>query len=433
MNYSSGFFTLLNGIITSFAMIFNASKFLQKDMFNSKIKASVFVFLFSLCIVISYMVTNFFIKCVVILELLMIILKIIYQDSFNKIWIASFFSWFILLISELLVSIIITILKLNIGDYYGTFLVGILIVLLSIIISNIKRIKQLIIKIVFRFDNLNVKILIFIINIMAISFSIIIYVNSINVSKTTLYILSLLVIIIYTVISFILVEYFNKNMKMQKNIDMISENLREYEKMLDFQRVANHENKNELLAIKGKIKKKDKDVLSYIDNIIKEKREDNEFFYNTTKLIPEGGLQGLIYYKSLLIKEKNIKFGLNIDIKIRKYNLSGLKVEENRDLCKIVGVWIDNAIHATLKTNNPEIVIEMYPKNEDIIFEISNTFAGMIDFEKIDELGYTTKGTGHGYGLCLVKEILKNNKTFINKRNIHGQVFKQILQIKLKK
>lgn len=432
MEFYSALLTLLNGMVTSFSMLYNSSIFLQRKIFTKKIKSLITIFLFSLCIVISYMVTNFFIKCVVILEILMILLKLMYKDSINKIWISSFFSWFILLISELLVSILITILHLNINEYYGTFFIGIIISLFSIIISKIKLVKNSITKIIFRFDKLNIKFLTFIINIIAISFSIIIYINTINVSKTALYVLSLLVIIIYTVISFILFEYFNKNTKMKENINIISENLREYEKMLDFQRVANHENKNELLVIKGKIKNKDEDVIKYIDNIIKDKRNDNEFFYNTTKLIPEGGLQGLIYYKSLLIKEKNINFDLNIDRKIRKYNLSSLKIDENRDLCKIIGVWIDNAIQATLKSENPQIMMQMYPDNECIIFEISNTFIGMIDLEKIDQIGYTTKGNGHGYGLSLVKEIIKRNNKFENKRSITGNIFKQILIIKQK-
>ena len=54
-----------------------------------------------------------------------------------------------------------------------------------------------------------------------------------------------------------------------------------------------------------------------------------------------------------------------------------------------------------------------------------------IELNKLDQKGYTTKGFGHGYGLCLVKKILENNKRLINERKISKELFVQMLKIKM--
>ena len=429
MSIDFDFSMLINGLITSFVMVFSSLRFLKINIFKTKISSVFLLLVLSICIILGYLITNFFIKCVIILEILTLIIKIISKETINKTYIASFFSWFILLISEIFVSIVITLLHLNINNYYGTIVIGIIISLISILISCINIIDEKIYQIINKHDNSNSKLLILLINAIVVSFSIIIYIDTINIPKIVLYLLSLLIIIIYTIIAFRLIEYFNRNIKMQESINLISENLREYEKMLDFQRVANHENKNSLLVIKGKLKKKDKDIIQYIDEIIKDKSDDNDDFYFNTKLIPEGGLQGLIYYKSLTIKEKGIELILDIDTKIRTINFKLLSVEENSALCKIVGVWLDNAIQASIQNNEPKIWLEMKLDNNKIILNISNTFTGTIDFEKIERTGYTTKGKGHGYGLTLVHKLIQKYNVFENKKSIYGNLFRQTLII----
>ena len=104
-------------------------------------------------------------------------------------------------------------------------------------------------------------------------------------------------IIIYSYIVFQLFNEKNKNYIFKEQNRTLVENLNEYEKMLDYQRVNNHENKNQLLVIKAMVEKEDKKTIEYINEIIKEKREDNELMYTKAKRIPSGGLQGLVYQK----------------------------------------------------------------------------------------------------------------------------------------
>ena len=202
--------------------------------------------------------------------------------------------------------------------------------------------------------------------------------------------------------------------------------------MLDYQRVNNHENKNQLLVIKSMIEKKDKKLMDYINEIIKEKREDNEIVYNMAKRIPSGGLQGLIYQKMLLMQEKNIEISLDINNKVRKIDFEKLSAKMNYDICRIVGIIIDNAIEETVKFDKKEreIIISMYI-DDDFIIEVSNRIKDDIDLNKIYEKGYTSKKKGHGYGLSLLKKIVDENEQIRNEVKIVNNIFTQIVKIKM--
>ena len=205
--------------------------------------------------------------------------------------------------------------------------------------------------------------------------------------------------------------------------------LHQYEDMVDRQRVDNHENKNQLLIIKSMITKKDKDVIKYIDTIVKDQKEDDESLYTRVMTIPSGGLQGIIYQKMLVMKDEHIKFNLDVGRGVRDYGLDKLSIEDNYRLCKIIGVFLDNAIEESRNISDKCIMISLYA-DTDLVIEVSNKFEGKLDIDRMDESGYTTKGDGHGYGLTLVKKILSETDTFENTRSVKRNIFKQVIRIK---
>ena len=209
-------------------------------------------------------------------------------------------------------------------------------------------------------------------------------------------------------------------------------NLNEYEKMLDYQRVNNHENKNQLLVIKSMVEKEDKKAIEYINEIIKEKREDNELMYTKAKRIPSGGLQGLVYQKMLVMQENYINVILDVSSNVRKIDFSNLSSKMNYDICRIMGIILDNAIEETIKFHRKEreIVISMYI-DELFLIEVSNRIKDNIDLEKIYDKGYTNKEKGHGYGLSLLKKIVDKNTNVINELKITNDIFTQIIKIKM--
>ena len=69
--------------------------------------------------------------------------------------------------------------------------------------------------------------------------------------------------------------------------------------------------------------------------------------------------------------------------------------------------------------------------NNDLYIDISNNYKGVIEFEKMSNKGYTTKGKGHGYGLSLVNDIIKADNNLKHEMKINKEMFTQRLKIKM--
>ena len=263
-----------------------------------------------------------------------------------------------------------------------------------------------------------------------------------NIADMTIYytikfqylvIFNVLIIIVCFTIAIYSLRTQNKYNKVSDKYNIAINSLNEYEKMMTNYRIANHENKNLLLTIRTMIVNKEKKIPEYIDSLIQCKYEDNEKLLFEMNVIPSGGLRATIYSEILKIKENNISYNLNIDKNLRTIDLIELNTNTIIDICKIIGVFIDNAIEETINIKNGEIGISLYVEENNIIIKVSNNYRGNIEISKIYSSGYTTKGNGHGYGLPLVKRIVDNNKCFENDTEISKTVFSQILKINLKK
>ena len=75
--------------------------------------------------------------------------------------------------------------------------------------------------------------------------------------------------------------------------------------------------------------------------------------------------------------------------------------------------------------------MEIYKENEKVVIVIANTYDGKIDFEKLDNYGYTTKGKNHGVGLHLVKKIIENEDIYSQSRSLFEDYYVQKLIIDL--
>ena len=228
--------------------------------------------------------------------------------------------------------------------------------------------------------------------------------------------------------------------KTQNNYNKVSDkynvakiSLIDYESMMSKYRVANHENKNLLLTVRAMTVNKEKNIPEYIDSIIENKFNDDEKLLFETGVIPTGGLRATIYSEILKIKENEINYNLNIDKKISTIDLIELDTNTIIDICKIIGVFIDNSIEAVKNLKQKYINIDMYIVDNKLCIKVSNNYSGKIDLSKIDHVGYTTKGKGHGYGLPLVKKTIDNNSLLGHETELSKKVFSQILSIQYKK
>ena len=245
-------------------------------------------------------------------------------------------------------------------------------------------------------------------------------------------IINLILLFIYLFICFKFLRTENEYTKINDKYNNTLNSLKEYEDILDVYRISSHENKNQLLMIRNMILKKEKCISEYIDKIIDNKIKDDEKLMFDTNKIPAGGLRAVIYSKLLVMKDEKIDFDLIVDRKVRTVDLIELGESLMFDVCRVTGVFLDNAIEEVRDKNNKKIIVELFTDEDKLCIKISNNFSGLINIEKIYDKGYTTKTKGHGYGLSLVKDIIEKNSKLINKTSIEKQLFTQLLEIKVK-
>lgn len=387
----------------------------------------------------AYMITDNAIRT--ILLFLLTILSCFYCFQFNKnyiikIIIITFLVWIVMALTDVIYSMFITgILNIDIASFrsnaYIVCITNSLLLLSMTFIYSIPFVRKFVIKI--SDINLNGKnnYILIVVSLSVILVSVIFYLCQFNYNSVIILSVVFIMVIIYTSIVIITIKEFNERNKIQSEYDALLTNLSEYENLLDRQRILNHENKNQLLVIKGMINKNENNISEYIDTIIDTQYLDNESLIMKTNRIPSGGLRGLIYYKMLGMKDKNINVNLEVNSNLRNLDFTSIPVRTNQELCKIVGVFLDNAVQAVDNLSERKINIRLEYEN-CLIIKISNNYEGVIDLDKIDNKGYTTKGNGHGYGLSLVKSIIKNNELFENNREMNGKMFTQVIKLKIK-
>lgn len=102
-----------------------------------------------------------------------------------------------------------------------------------------------------------------------------------------------------------------------------------------------------------------------------------------------------------------------------------------KQLCQIIGVYVDNAIEACIDCDIKSIGIEIYKDGDIFEFIITNTYKGNVEVDNMDNAGYTTKGNGHGYGLSLVRDIINSNPQFFQNRELINDYYIQHLFLDL--
>lgn len=426
-------------LINSLSMVYSIHLLGNKKVNINDKNNFIVLTLFLFSSIVSTLFIDFKVRLIIMSIMLFIGSYILLRKDIKKLILLTFLCQIITCISEIIsVFVILTILNRNFDIYNVTYIdslfYNVFVSLFLIIFLKTKFIKNIYLKLIKITDKIRLSILLtyillllFVINVTtAIS-----YISGIGSNYQFIYV-NIIFLFIYMFIIIVAIKEKNEKIEFKEANKILINNLNEYEKMLDFQRVNNHENKNQLLVIKSMIERNDKKIINYINEIIKEKREDNELIYAKAKRIPSGGLQGLIYQKMLVMQEKNINLILNVSQQVRKIDLTNISSKMNYDICRIVGIILDNAIEEVIKFNKKdrEIIISMYV---DICFiiEISNRIKENIDVNKIFEKGFTTKDKGHGYGLSLLNKIVNENEKIVNDIRIVNNIFTQIVKIKM--
>ena len=408
---------VLSGIMSYIAII---------NMSNEKFKLKnfiIYLIIFLPLLLIVYLYFTGITKLIlnIILVIISLYVSLFKKDISNSVYYAIIYEM-LAFISELIISIFILIIfKLNGISYFNMpfslLISSILNCLLVYLLSRIKFISKNIRKL----NNIikkNNKEWIYIILVMILMVIFMAF-NMYKMNSTIEYYIYIATII-FVVVSFVYVIY-NKFQRqaMEDKYNESMEYVLRYEKIINDQGKKNHEYNNQLMVIKGYARNPEK-LLDYLDLVIDEHKTGQNYTIKQLGFLPEGGVKGLLYHKLSKMEDNNIKYYLYVDQSLKDKDIENFDLKTYRDLTKLLGVFLDNAIDATLKSEEKEVEVELKDKDDYLLLTISNTYDKNIDINKVGKSGFTTKGVGHGFGLSIVKDIVKTNseiETFSSKES----------------
>lgn len=401
-----------------------------------KIKNYVYWIMLSAIMLINYYNVNRSIKILVISLIFILFNYAFFNKNLKETILSVTYTQVIIVLTELIFTICMYFIfkdNLNyaIQKYFGTLIVNIVIGILAIFIINIKFIKIVYNNLLRLINKINYKMLVLLMLMIIVSINVLLPMAYYKLSTVNLIIINSLISFVYMFIIYKIFDEKNKSLKISKKYDVTVSSLKSLQQVLDVLKINNHENKNQIKLIRNLIIKGDKKVIDYIDKILNEKIKDDEKLMFETSTISNSGIGSIIYSKMLYMKNYNIKTLLSIDKNLRNYNLIDIDDDTTLDICKILGVLLDNAIEEVIKHKNKNISISLFVNNNLLNISVANNCRSKIDINRINDSGYTTKGKNHGYGLSLVKSVVDNNKLLDLKTEISKNIFKQVLIIKL--
>lgn len=348
--------------------------------------------------------------------------------SFNTITIMS--------ISEIIISLLLVLLGIKSNEIVDNItynlLANILISAVSIMIIKIPCIKRLIRKIIELFKN-NKKLNNYLYVFLIILYLIVLKNGMEFLLKSNYYINVFFIFGIFVILSIVIRNELKSEQLQEMNKQMLNY-VTKYEKIITEQGKANHEFKNQLMVIKGYAQMPPSQtsankLLEYLELVINDsKKTSSSYLISQLNKFPMGGIKGVIYYKLSLMEDEKIKYEIDVETGV-KTKLNSLNVSMYKNITKILGVLLDNAIDASKKSKNRIIMLSVTKEKCAVIFNISNSYKGKIKLDKIGT-GYSTKGSGHGYGLRLVNDIIESNSDYKIENEVNKEYYVTKLIIK---
>lgn len=223
-----------------------------------------------------------------------------------------------------------------------------------------------------------------------------------------------------------------QNKEKQKREEEVKKNLLEYttqvESMYEGLRSFKHDYVNILAAMSGYLENEDMEGLKtyFNENILPTNEAINRENYHLQKLskIQDPAMKGLISSKLIYAHSMGADVFVDIMDEVKPFAMRDV------DATRVLGIYLDNAIEAALETKQKEIKFSIVCEAHSTTIVLINSFLDKgLPVEKMDQMGATTKGEGHGIGLSNVNEILKRYKNICKMTEIRDGYFVQTLMI----
>lgn len=429
---------LVIGIIYNISHCYLYKK-LNNDEFNFNIRLILSCIIIAIINTVVFVNLDWLLNIVIKYIVMVFMIKYIYNDPIDKIFISTLLIYILFSVGEMIfVIIFIKLLNLDFDffkfNYIGIIITNIAIFFFAYTIVAFKKIKKFMQEIVKWYINKSIINIIFISVLSIILIFNFIYQNYYN----PLYKQNGLLIYIFYVSILIIIIWFLKektdNNRLTSDYDQLLDYVKTYEEVIEEKSKNQHEYNNQLILIREMLGTRNKKVREYIDQLLSIENEQSKGNWLTKiKNIPNGGLKGLIHYKIVEMQKKKIKLYIDINENVNNKKTNKYLRDNLNDISKIIGVYLDNAREAALKSKEKYIIIEAECNKDNLDFSISNTYKEGINPNKIDNAGYSKKGKGRGYGLSLVRDIISKRDDVEQYREFNGIYFVQHICLKYKK
>lgn len=424
--------TFISSIFVGTFFVYYGCKLFNK-CFKLNYKLIITTILLIIFVTFNYLFLDNILKTTFLYLTVLLAYKILFDKIILRCAVASFISYLNLVLGEVIFIIIISILSLlgvaiDISSLLGAITTNVIIVFFALTVGRMMRNKvSMFLQKIKDYSKIT---LIITFSLLLAVFCSLFYKVYFHKCEFDIYLIfNVLLVITLAYIAYVVLKQYYDKIRLGDEYEKYVEYSKQSEKLVDQYSISQHENKNELIIIRSMVHKNNNKLLEYLDEIIASKDNIDEAWIRHLRYLPFGGLKGIIHNKISEMKDNGINVFLNISKKIGRSKLKDLTIKNNNQLSKIVGVFLDNAKDAALCSQEKEVSLCAYVDNNEIVFEISNTYLDKTDLSKISQPGVTTKGKGHGYGLTLVDSILRENKMFQNETKQIDKYFIQILKI----
>ena len=145
--------------------------------------------------------------------------------------------------------------------------------------------------------------------------------------------------------------------------------------------------------------------------------------FNKLGNISSPAVRGLLQAKSIQAQS------LGVSVWVEVVEAPFIKDVNLLDACRIIGVFMDNAIEACQGIDKSEVRILVAPNENGTYFVFENTCINPPSVMEINKKGFSTKGKGRGFGLRNVADILSKNGDILKKTTIKPGLFIQELWV----
>ena len=392
---------------------------------NHKIKINfksiIVMIIVSVLILLNNSYENLWLKLILTTIIFCINFRILYNDNWKKILITYIFIYITIILIEIFLTNILLklgILNDNLGVMLYTFSKFFLSGAVSIIeylffsINIIRKYTKKLIN--FFVNNINASNIAYLLFITCFVLGLLNF-ESFAESGSIKLIIFLLAVFIFLFV--IVIRSTTKEEILKHSNQKLIEYNEKYGQFLDEYRLYKHNIKHKLAGMKSFGNKK---INALIDDLLEEETTfsiKNNNLYSVPK-----GIKGIVAEKLY-----NVDISVIVDNKLEGDPFSKLQVKEFNSVSEAIGICLDNALEASIETDNPIITFDLYEDNEYIYIKTGNNFCNRIDIDELGDKYYSTKNRGSGLGLFSIMQ----NKLIKEKISIINDIY--YIELKIKK